>query len=168
MSAVSTDMKKTAYNDAADERDTQTAEWQFFNKARRTKIVGHVISDFLILQTSGGDQSIFYYEKASEPTEAQEHFQKVIIEHEELFYNNPLSIFIGDVACEDGEGAKQQYTKDFIIVGGYNGQYNEVDDKYRPYNMQDGEFKKFYDEGWNVYNATEHRDESGNYATTGF
>ena len=168
LSAVSTDMKKTAYNDAADERDTQTAEWQFFNKARRTKIVGHVISDFLILQTSGGDQSIFYYEKASEPTEAQEHFQKVIIEHDELFYNNPLSIFIGDVACEDGEGAKQQYTKDFIIVGGYNGQYNEVDDKYRPYNMQDGEFKKFYDEGWNVYNATEHRDESGNYATTGF
>ena len=54
---------KQYYSDKADQKDIQTPEWKIFDKARRTKIIANVISDFLILQTSGGDQSIFYYEK---------------------------------------------------------------------------------------------------------
>lgn len=174
-STVSEGGIKKAYNDAADSKDMLTAEWKFFDTARRTKVVAHVISDFLILQTSGGDQSIMYYEKATDPTEAQEHFQKVKITAEELFYNNPLSIFTGDLSCQTGNAEKPQYTPDFIVVGGYNGQYNKPNDKYRPYSLQDGQFKKFYKEGWTIYDATSYDGKAGidltnaaYYNTTGF
>ena len=166
LSGVSTELKKTAYHDAADEVDTQTAEWQFFDKARRTKIVANVISDFLILQTSGGDQSIFYYEKASEPTEAQEHFQKVKIDSEELFLNNPLSLFTGDMNCTSTD-VKSTHTANFIMVGGYNGQYNKPNEKYKPYNPQDGQFKNFGGNNganWTNYNT---RTKQGSYSVLG-
>jgi len=166
LSGVSTELKKTAYNDAADEIDTQTAEWQFFDKARRTKVIANVISDFLILQTSGGDQSIFYYEKASEPTEAQEHFQKVKIDENELFLNNPLSLFTGDMNCNSTD-VKSTHTANFIMVGGYNGQYNKPTEKYKPYNPQEGVFKNFGGNNganWTNYNT---RTKQGSYNVLG-
>ena len=147
---------KTAYSDKADNKDTQTAEWQCFDKARRTKVVATVISDFLILQTSGGDQSIIYYEKPTEPTEAQEHFQKVKITEEEIFNNNPLSIFNGvsEVCSKQNNGnLKDERIVDYIVVGGYNGQYDKPADKYRPYSLVTGEFLPFAGTG-GTYDAT--------------
>lgn len=147
---------KTEYSDKADNKDTQTAEWQCFDKARRTKVVATVISDFLILQTSGGDQSIIYYEKQTEPTEAQEHFQKVKITEEEIFNNNPLSIFNGvsEVCSEKNNGnLKDERIVDYIVVGGYNGQYDKPADKYRPYSLVTGEFLPFAGTG-GTYDAT--------------
>ena len=166
LSGVSTELKKTAYNDAADERDTQTAEWKFFDKARRTKVIATVISDFLILQTSGGDQSVFYYEKESEPTETQEHFQKVKIDENELFLNNPLSLFTGDMNCEATD-IKSTHTSNFVMVGGYNGQYNKPAEKYKPFNPQDGTFKNFGGNNganWTQYCATDYNENTkGSY-----
>ena len=147
---------KTEYSDKADNKDTQTAEWQCFDKARRTKVVATVISDFLILQTSGGDQSIIYYEKQTEPTEAQEHFQKVKITEEEIFNNNPLSIFNGvsEVCSKQNNGnLKDERIVDYIVVGGYNGQYDKPADKYRPYSLVTGEFLPFAGTG-GTYDAT--------------
>ena len=147
---------KTEYSDKADNKDTQTAEWQCFDKARRTKVVATVISDFLILQTSGGDQSIIYYEKPTEPTEAQEHFQKVKITEEEIFNNNPLSIFNGvsEVCSKQNNGnLKDERIVDYIVVGGYNGQYDKPADKYRPYSLVTGEFLPFAGTG-GTYDAT--------------
>ena len=74
--------KKDSYYTRSDEIDRNTAEWKFFDAARKTKVVANVISDFLILQTSGGDQAIFYYEKATEPTQLQAHFKKLDITEE--------------------------------------------------------------------------------------
>lgn len=147
---------KTEYSDKADNKDTQTAEWQCFDKARRTKVVATVISDFLILQTSGGDQSIIYYEKPTEPTEAQEHFQKVKITEEEIFNNNPLSIFNGvsEVCSKQNNGnLKDERIVDYIVVGGYNGQYDKPSDKYKPYSLVTGEFLPFAGTG-GTYDAT--------------
>ena len=173
LSGVSTELKKTAYNDAADEIDTQTAEWKFFDKARRTKVIATVISDFLILQTSGGDQSVFYYEKESEPTEAQEHFQKVKIDENELFLDNPLSLFTGDMNCVSTD-IKSTHTGNFIMVGGYNGQYNKPSEKYKPFNPQDGQFKNFGGENgtaWTQFCATDYNENTkgsyGGYSVLG-
>ena len=135
---------KTAYSDKADDKDVQTTEWKKFDERRRTKNVATVISDFLILQTSGGDQSIFYFHKQTEPTETQEHFQKVKATEEEMFTNNPASIFNKAITnCVGGESVTTSPVKvdaDFINIGGYNGNYKDVtagpatDGKYEPYN----------------------------------
>lgn len=146
---------KQAYSDKADQKDIITPEWKVFDKARRTKIIVNVISDFLILQTSGGDQSIFYYEKASPATEAQEHFQKVKIPEDEIFTNNPLSLFNASATCT-GEKIKYDKAEDFIVVGGYNGRYDKPADKYKPYSLLTKEFLPFAGAG-KIYDANKHQ-----------
>lgn len=146
---------KGGYSDKADQKDILTPEWKVFDKARRTKIIVNVISDFLILQTSGGDQSIFYYEKASPATEAQEHFQKVKIPEDEIFTNNPLSIFKSAATCK-GEKIKYDRAEDSIVVGGYNGRYDKPADKYKPYSLIKKEFLPFAGAG-TIYDANKHQ-----------
>lgn len=146
---------KSGYSDKADQKDILTPEWKVFDKARRTKIIVNVISDFLILQTSGGDQSIFYYEKASPATEAQEHFQKVKIPEDEIFTNNPLSLFNASATCT-GEKIKYDKAEDFIVVGGYNGRYDKPADKYKPYSLLTKEFLPFAGSG-KVYDTNKHQ-----------
>lgn len=156
---------KASYSDSADDRDIATAEWKVFNAARRTKVIAVVISDFLIMQTSGGDQSIFYFEKAAKTAEAQEHFQKVKATEAEMFTDNPLSIFNGQ-ACEepcsekDGSALIKSGIQGFEIVGGYNGRYDRPADKYKPYSPVTKEFLRFggSDGGsWTQYNASYNR-----------
>lgn len=156
---------KASYSDDADDRDILTAEWAVFNAARRTKVIAVVISDFLIMQTSGGDQSIFYFEKAAKTAEAQEHFQKVKATETEMFTENPLSIFNGQ-SCEepctekDGSALIKSGIQGFEIVGGYNGRYDRPADKYKPYSPVTKEFLKFggADGGnWTQYNASYNR-----------
>lgn len=54
--------KKTNYSDCVDTVDTKSYEWKRFDARRNTPISATVISDFVILQTTGGDQSVMYYE----------------------------------------------------------------------------------------------------------
>ena len=152
---------KSTYSDKADTKDTKTAEWQIFNDARRTKIIVDVISDFLIMQTSGGDQSIFYFEKVSPGTEAQEHFQKIKATQQEMFTDNPLSVFkafdgeCGDI-CNDGDGNStiKPDIRGFEIIGGYNGRYDVPSKKYLPYSNVTKEFLSFYGTHWSKYDAS--------------
>lgn len=152
---------KTGYSDKADTKDTQTPEWQMFDAGRRTRIIVDVISDFLIMQTSGGDQSIFYFEKVSPATEAQEHFQKVKATQQEMFTDNPLSVFKaydGECAniCNDGDGNStiKPDIRGFEIIGGYNGRYDVPSKKYLPYSNVTKEFLSFYGSHWSKYTAT--------------
>ncbi len=137
--------EKTDYTDRSDEDDRKTLEWKKFDERRRTKNIATVISDFLILQTSGGDQSIFYFHKQTEPTETQEHFQKVKATEEEMFTANNNSIFSkAETDCVGGAAVPRSNLKvdlDFINMGGYNGRYKDVtkgsgaDGKNEPYNI---------------------------------
>ena len=145
-------LTKTGYGHHADIVDSRTAEWQVFDAARKTKIVAVVISDFLIMQTSGGDQAVFYYEKASEPTEAQEHFQKVSIPEEELTTNNPLSVFNAGAVCESS--SLKEGIANFEIVGGYNGRYDVPSKKYMPYSLVTKQFLSNNSNSWSVYNTS--------------
>ncbi len=50
----------------ADTMDKSTPEYVKFAERRNQNNIATVISDFVILQTSSGDQSLMYFEKASE------------------------------------------------------------------------------------------------------
>lgn len=162
---------KTAYSDKADNKDILTAEWKAFDKGRRTKIKATVISDFLILQTSGGDQSIYYFEKTSEPTEAQEHFQKVIAHDDECLTNNPLSIFNAYRDCSgiSNGSVKSQYSSAidknaWIVIGGYNGKYKDPENKYKPYSLVKDCYLPFLsDDGSGAETTYNAMDKSGTY-----
>lgn len=162
---------KTGYSDKADNKDILTAEWKAFNKCRRTKVKVTVISDFLILQTSGGDQSIYYFEKTSEPTESQEHFQKVKITDEECMTNNPLSIFNAYRDCSGlaNGSVKTQYSSAidknaWIVIGGYNGKYKDPKNKYKPYSLVKDCYLPFLsDTGAGAETTYNAMDKSGTY-----
>lgn len=64
MKKADTDLQKNIGN-LSDAIDIATPEWKKFDERRRSPNQVTVISDFLILQTSGGDQSIFYFDKNS-------------------------------------------------------------------------------------------------------
>ena len=149
--------KKKGYYCRSDAKDRETAEWKFIDAARKTKVVANVISDFLILQTSGGDQAIFYYEKATEPTELQAHFKKLDITEEEMFDQNPLSVFQknSEICVDTDNGAlKDANLTDLVIVGGYNGQYNNPTKKYKPYSSVTNQFYDFPKDKQFTYDAT--------------
>ena len=131
---------KTMYSDMVDGKDMSTAEWQFFDACRNTPIVAHVISDFLILQTSGGDQAAFYYEKETPATVAQEHFQKLKISGQEILDGNPLSVFVFNKCAEGGYKYPKEDIELSVVVGGYNGRYDEPGKKYMPYCLVTDEF----------------------------
>lgn len=162
---------KTGYSDKADNKDILTAEWKAFNKCRRTKVKVTVISDFLILQTSGGDQSIYYFEKTSEPTESQEHFQKVKITDEECMTNNPLSIFNAYRDCSGvaNGSVKSEYSSAidknaWIVIGGYNGKYKDPKNKYKPYSLVKDCYLPFLsDTGAGAETTYNAMDKSGTY-----
>lgn len=133
---------KAGYSDKADDKDIKTVEWTKFNERRRTKNIATVISDFLILQTSGGDQSIFYFDKSTAPTECQEHFQKMKATEDEMMTSNPKSIFNKkDGGCGDGN-AYLKVSEHFINQGSYNGRFKQVGGgipgKYKAYNQVSG------------------------------
>lgn len=68
--------KKTTYTNRVDSKDKQTEEWKRFNDRRNQRVSLTVISDFAILQTSSGDQTVYYYEKTSPEIEAQKNFDE--------------------------------------------------------------------------------------------
>ena len=103
----------------SDETDKLTTEYARFKQRRETPNTATVISDFLILQTSSGDQSIMYFQKDSTQKQAQENFDKVAAAKEEMWENNPLSF------------ARKQ--PDAINIGSYNGRFYTPAIKYSSY-----------------------------------
>ncbi|GKX28648.1 hypothetical protein SH1V18_11280 [Vallitalea longa] len=96
--------------------DKATIEYKKFKERRETENTATVISDFLILQTSSGDQSIMYFEKESKSTNTEDDFEKVTIPLSSLWENNNKSA--SDMEPED------------INIGSYNGKFYNTHSKY--------------------------------------
>lgn len=105
-----------------DGKDRKTQEWKRFDARRNMDVSVTVISDFLILQTSSGDQSPFYWESHSKTVKTQENFGQIDIDptfdngggFNMMVTNNPLHMKMGEL----------------VNVGSYNGKYYEPEDKY--------------------------------------
>ncbi|WP_027084147.1 glycine-rich protein [Cohnella panacarvi] len=85
----------------------------------RRNITGNVtaISDFLILQTSSGDQSVMYFEKPSNTAKVTEQLDVPITDFDTMWTNNPLSAAKWDKAAT-------------IKIGSYNGSFSTPTAKY--------------------------------------
>ena len=103
----------------SDAIDKDTFEYARFNLRRTSKNTATVISDFLILQTSSGDQSILYFDRKSGEKDSQDNFEKVAATKEEIWDNNQYSF------------AKN--TPNDINIGSYNGKYYTPLSKYSSY-----------------------------------
>ncbi len=124
-----TDALKTGYSDQTlksektDRVDIKSEEWKRFDARRNQKVAVSVISDFLILQTSSGDQSVLYHEGVSKTVAAQENFGEVNV----------------DTDRGNGAGFAKLYTANALAmkqgtpvnVGSYNGHYDAPETKYR-------------------------------------
>jgi len=105
-------------NLVSDERDRKTEEWQRFDMRRNLDVTITVISDFLILQTTSGDESIVYHD-ASQKVKAQENPDELIkVQWSEIYTNNPL--------VRKGNEEKDDPGR-ILNVGSYNGLYQLVD-----------------------------------------
>ncbi|XID94314.1 glycine-rich protein [Paenibacillaceae bacterium WGS1546] len=88
-----------------------------FTQRRNTTGNVTVISDFLILQTSSGDQSVMYFDKKSNTAKVTDQLDVPITDFDTMWTNNPLS------------AAKWSKT-DTIKVGSYNGNFGVPTSKY--------------------------------------
>lgn len=112
------DLNVNYTNLVSDERDRKTEEWQRFDMRRNLDVTVTVISDFLILQTTSGDESICYHE-ASQKVKAQENPEELIkVQWSEIYTNNPL--------VRKGNDKKEDPGRT-LNVGSYNGLYRLVD-----------------------------------------
>lgn len=103
---------KTSISTSVDSLDMATPEWKKFNERRNLKNTTTVVSDFIILQTSSGDQSVMYFDKDAKEVTAQEDFEYVQATREDMWENNPLS--------------SANWTKNSINNGSYNGEFRET------------------------------------------
>ncbi len=104
-------------NLVSDVRDRKTEEWQRFDMRRNLDVTVTVISDFLVLQSTSGDESICYH-AASQTVKAQENPEELIkVQWSEIYTNNPL-VRKGDDKKED--------TGRTLNIGSYNGLYQLV------------------------------------------
>lgn len=77
------------------------------------------VSDFLILQTSSGDQSVMYFEKTSNTAKTTDQLDVPTTDFATMWTNNSLS-------------AAQWDQQDTIKLGSYNGNYGSPTNKYSP------------------------------------
>ncbi len=91
-------------------------EQQKFNERRNMTTDVTAISDFLILQTSSGDQSVLYFEKKSPAKKTTEALEVPKTSKETMWDSNPLSA--------------AQWSVSRINIGSYNGNYSSPATKY--------------------------------------
>ena len=156
---------KTGYSaDKTDEIDKKTLEWKRFDKRRKLDVTATVISDFLILQTSSGNQSIIYYDdKVSAKT--QENFK------DDLWYSKPEDM--KNLAKQNTQKALEMWTNRMwtnnplhqqstsLNIGGYNGNYSDVKGKYNG-SGNGAIVKTAFDDDEQKYNNISDTDETGN------
>lgn len=101
------------------DKDKLTPEYKRFHERRTALMEVTAISDFLILQTSGGDQAVLYFEKTSPKIQAQQQADIPKTSFDEQWTNNEYSA--------------AQWDKHHIHVGSYNGNYATPNSKYSTY-----------------------------------
>lgn len=156
---------KTGYSaNKTDEIDKKSLEWKRFDKRRKLNVTATVISDFLILQTSSGNQSIIYYDdKVS--AEAQKNFG------DDLWYSKPADM--NNLKKQNTQKALEMWTNRMwtnnplhqqstsLNIGGYNGNYSDVKGKYN--GSGNGEkIETAFDNDEQKYNSISDTDEKGN------
>ncbi|MFD0589131.1 glycine rich domain-containing protein [Paenibacillus sp. GCM10027627] len=94
-------------------------EQDIFNERKNAPVNVTAISDFLILQTSSGDQSVMYFQKTSNTAKTTENLEVEKTDFDTMWTNNPLS-------------AAKWNQQDTIKVGSYNGLYGVPQYKYSP------------------------------------
>lgn len=103
-----------------DAQDKTTTEYKGFLEKREQSMTAWMITDFLILQTSNGDQSVLYYD-AKNPSvgkvTAESEIPELDIEKEKMWENNVNSA--------------AKWREDHINVGGYNGKYSQPTQKFK-------------------------------------
>jgi hypothetical protein len=165
---------KTTYTDnTADAIDKESTEWKRFEARRAQPNEVKVISDFLILQTSSGDQSMFYYDndgKTLKTTRCDENFP------DDFWYSKPAS---SDYIKKSGGGrwyventpaAQSAWAEMWdnnplrfdcntmqVNMGGYNGQYANVDTKYNG-TGHDEVVKTDFDDDYEYFNGASNDD----------
>ncbi|GAB6152558.1 hypothetical protein JCM17380_13080 [Desulfosporosinus burensis] len=100
-----------------DEKDKATTEYAKFLSQRQTKITPTMITDFLILQTSNGDQAVMYFHKpAPSAVNTETKMPQLNITTAEMWDNNLNSA--------------SKWQDDHINIGGYNGKYRTPASKF--------------------------------------
>ncbi|MFB9278853.1 glycine rich domain-containing protein [Cohnella cellulosilytica] len=92
-------------------------EQKKFDERRALTTNVTAISDFLILQTSSGDQSVMYFDKKSNTAKVTEQLDVPITNFDTMWTNNPLS-------------AAKWDQLNTIKVGSYNGNFSSPTNKY--------------------------------------
>lgn len=92
-------------------------EQQKFDQRRAMTTNVTAVSDFLILQTSSGDQSVMYFDKVSNTAKTTDQLDVPTTDFATMWTNNSLSAVNWNV-------------RDTIKVGSYNGQYSNPAMKY--------------------------------------
>lgn len=102
-------------------KDKLTDEYKKFDERRKTLGEVTVVSDFLILQTSTGDQAVMYFDKTSAKVETQKQIDVPKTSFDTQWSNNPTSA--------------AKWKPDAINIGSYNGNYQNPNTKYSGANM---------------------------------
>lgn len=159
---------KTGYtNNTADAVDKTTFEWKRFDKRRKLNCKATVISDFLILQTSSGNESIVYYQDTAETKhhECQENYEDT------LWYSKPADM--NNLKKENVSKAKwmwedKMWTNNPLVkktsnlnVGSYNGNYSSTSTKYQG-TGGNAVVETAFDKDEEKYNHITDTDENGN------
>lgn len=92
-------------------------EQKKFEERRKLTTNVTAVSDFLILQTSSGDQSVMYFQKTSNTAKVTDQLDVPTSDFDEMWTNNPLSAANWD-------------EKETIKVGSYKGTYGSPATKY--------------------------------------
>jgi hypothetical protein len=130
--------EKSTFNDTRlyNETDSESqgaTEYIGFSKQRNLTTDVTSITDYLILQTSSGDQAVEYYEQKSDEVLAFQDFR-----YETLMYGtgNPLEggVYQNGSAkkeiWDDNPKSAAEWTEKSIHLGSYNGKFTEVTTKY--------------------------------------
>ena len=155
---------KTRYSaDKTDAVDKESLEWKRFDKRRKLNVTATVISDFLILQTSSGNQSILYYDdKVS--AEAQKNYK------DDLWYSKPEDM--NNLEKQNTQKALEMWTNRMwtnnplrqqstsLNIGGYNGNYSDVKGKYNG-SGNGATVDTAFDNDEQKYNSISDTDENG-------
>lgn len=150
----------------ADAIDKASFEWKRFDYRRHLNCKATVISDFLILQTSSGNESIVYYQDTvgTKHNECQENYEDT------LWYSKPTdmnnfkaeNVDKANWMWENKMWTQNPYVKksSALNVGGYNGNYSSTSTKYQG-NGGNATVETAFDKDEEYYNHIADTDENG-------
>ena len=144
-------------DDNTDDEDKTRPEYSRFKEHREKEVLATTVTDFLILQTTNGVQSVLYFDKtADKAVRSDINIPDIEVPQSELWEGN-------------GNSASK-WAEDRINVGGYNGNYSggsgpgpvsSNDFKFKTQNKEDNPLETHFES----FNGTDPASESTVYKT---